>query len=471
MKTQEKAQARRQVPATEIKTLSRVNGQNGKPVKIIAVYNFKGGVGKTTTTINLGAALANEGLRTVVIDADPQCNVTNFFQPPANVAQPNANNEVPDRDEDGGAAAVGQGAMVAAALAAGAGAAAAAAAGVAAPPSIISEYPLPATAASAIEMDYMKVTDERMYNAGILDLYSLLEPPFVGKGYLDLVPPEKLLAIEGVPNMFLVPGSPLLPKLESQLSLVAANSSTASVFLGAFGHMFHDIAQVTEADYIIVDLSPSMSLLNKMIILSCHYVLPPMFADFFSLSSMHTLLSEMVPMLIADHKKIIKDEPERLTNSQKAFGYAFNPKFPKILPFLVTNFGKKERPKGSGNEFVVKQDADWIVSMKAICDPANNFVKKEVTDLFVPSAGNMVVPLVQKFDALNALSHTYGHPACLMDIGYFNRVVVPQEAEAAAAAVPPTAKKPVHWYKATGYDMAAKILTKYQSLVRFLEAI
>ncbi len=66
-------------------------------MKKIALFNHKGGVGKTTLTVNIADALANAGKRVLLVDADPQCNLTSFY-----LVESELEEMLEDSDEDDG---------------------------------------------------------------------------------------------------------------------------------------------------------------------------------------------------------------------------------------------------------------------------------------------------------------------------------------------------------------------------------
>src|SRR5713226_2245628 len=54
------------------------NAQRSTACKL-AIFNHKGGVGKTTLTFNLAVAVAKLGKRVLLVDSDPQCNLTAYL--------------------------------------------------------------------------------------------------------------------------------------------------------------------------------------------------------------------------------------------------------------------------------------------------------------------------------------------------------------------------------------------------------
>jgi chromosome partitioning protein len=65
-----------QPPSLENTTLPIPESITARTMKTIAIYHNKGGVGKTTTTINLAAAMSRKGLKVLIIDLDSQANTT-----------------------------------------------------------------------------------------------------------------------------------------------------------------------------------------------------------------------------------------------------------------------------------------------------------------------------------------------------------------------------------------------------------
>jgi len=53
--------------------------ENRPHAKKIAIFNHKGGVGKTTLTVNIATALVEQGKKVLCVDTDPQCNLTSYM--------------------------------------------------------------------------------------------------------------------------------------------------------------------------------------------------------------------------------------------------------------------------------------------------------------------------------------------------------------------------------------------------------
>ena len=82
--------AKRQIPEPPL-----LNGHG--PAKVVALCNQKGGVGKTTSTINLGAALTEFGRRVLIVDFDPQGALSVGLGMPAHMLEKTIYNVIIER--------------------------------------------------------------------------------------------------------------------------------------------------------------------------------------------------------------------------------------------------------------------------------------------------------------------------------------------------------------------------------------
>jgi Mrp family chromosome partitioning ATPase len=75
--------AKQQFVTVESSYSIAVTEGQGDDMKIIAIANQKGGTGKTSTTVHLGAALVRTGMEVLLVDLDPQASLTEYFLDPA----------------------------------------------------------------------------------------------------------------------------------------------------------------------------------------------------------------------------------------------------------------------------------------------------------------------------------------------------------------------------------------------------
>jgi cellulose biosynthesis protein BcsQ len=190
-------------------------------VQKIALFNHKGGVSKTTTTFNLGWMLASKGKRVILVDSDPQCNLTGM--------------------------ALGE----------------------------------------ETEDDEARI--QEIYNT-VSNIKTGLAPAFESQ-------PRAIEAVDCIPvsgrnDLFLLPGHVGFAEYEVTLGIAQELSGSIQALKnlpGSINDLFEKTAAEFDADYILIDMSPSLGSINQNLLMISDFFMVPTTADFFSVMAIDSL--------------------------------------------------------------------------------------------------------------------------------------------------------------------------------------
>ncbi len=199
----------------------------------IAFFSQKGGVGKTTTVLNLGWALAQKGKRVLMVDCDLQCSLTG----------------------------------------------------------IITGF-----------NDAMELED--VYRrGGVNSIRDGLAPAFESR--LTPIAPVDCLTVPGSPTLFLLPGHIGLAEYEVTLGIaheLGSSLVTLQNIPGSISYLFDITAARYEADFVLLDMSPSLGALNQNLLMTSDFFIVPMTPDTISAMAIDSL-AKILPKWSAWAKK------------------------------------------------------------------------------------------------------------------------------------------------------------------------
>lgn len=297
----------------------------------IALFNHKGGVSKTTTTFNLGWMIASKGYKVIIVDTDPQCNLTGMV--------------------------------------------------------------LGYRSSDEFERFY-EAEDERNIKAG-------LTPAFEARP--KLIEGIECIPVNGRSNLFLLPGHIGLAEFETTLGIaqeLSGSIQTLQNLPGAITFLLNKTAEKHEADYVIIDMSPSLSAINQNLLMTSDAFIVPCSPDFFSVMAIESLAS------VLPRWNSWSEQAQNLRILQDA-----TYPFPKVKPKFLGTIIQKYRPR-SGQPTMAFQK--WIEEIE----------KTTVTQL-VPTLAKCSMMLSTEMYEQVEIDNDY----CLAQISDFNSLIATSQQE------------------------------------------
>ena len=292
--------------------------------KTIALFNNKGGVSKTTTTFHLGWKLAELGYRTLIVDTDPQCNLTGLCL---------------NSDK---------------------------------------------------ENKLMRFYEEN--KSSCANIKDALSPVLDAK-------PEPLKAadcynFEENQNLFLLPGHISFSEYDATYNIAENLTGALQVFQnvpGSLRNLLQLTAQRYNLDYILLDMSPSISATNANILMESDYFILPCAPDYFCYMAIESL-TKVFPKWNATYKAL------RMHGTFKKATY----KLKDSPPQFIGTIQQRYRPR-SGSP--AKAFSEWI-------DDINNLVIEKL------------IPVLKENDmVLEGNEECFETPYNLINIADFNSLI------------------------------------------------
>ena len=249
-------------------------------MKTISIFNNKGGVGKTTLTFHLGHALAAMGHKTLIIDFDPQCNLTILGMDEELL------HKIWLEEDD-----------------------------------FVDDFDRARNKLSPADFDNLI--------SSVRSIHFLLKPTEDGTAELSkLAPPQQLAA-----NLDLIPGRLTMHLYEDKISKLWSEVYQGEPQAIRTVTKIRDIAEAYAKqygyEYVIMDTSPSLGALNKVIISTTDGFLIPCMPDMFSLYGIRNIGNAL-----ANWKKQFDTVFHLLSDEKRR---SFPEKFVRLLGFTIYN--------------------------------------------------------------------------------------------------------------------------------------
>ena len=306
-------------------------------VKKIALFNHKGGVSKTTTTFNLGWMLASKGKKVILVDTDPQANLTGLV----------LGYDGFDDDE------------------------------------------------KELSSFYDELGDHNL-KAGLAPAFESRPTPMTAVQCYDVPKQEEL---------FLLPGHIGLSEYEVTLGIaqeLSGSIQTLQNLPGAISNLLDKTADKYQADYVLIDMNPSLSSFNQNLLMTSEYFIVPTNPDSFSVMAIDSL-SNVLPNWHSWAQRA-----NELPILKKA-AYPFPEVTPRFLGTVIQNY----RPRGGAP---AKNFQMWIdkinEQVRAQLVPALDGVGMVCTEEEYSEAGveNYCLAQIPDFNSLIARSQATQTP-------------------------------------------------------------